>query len=52
MTTITESIAAISPDFMSAIAAELEYESTCDCAGDYTYDDEIEEEDFDDEDED
>ena len=51
MKTITESIAAITPDFMSAIASELEYEATCDCAGDYGYDDdETEEEDEEDED--
>ena len=44
MNAITESIAAITPDFMSAITAELEYEDTCDCAGDYGYDDEETEE--------
>jgi hypothetical protein len=50
MNAITESITAITPDFMSAIAAELEYEDTCDCAGEYTYDDEETEEDCEDED--
>lgn len=44
MNAILSNWTAAPAELMTAIAAELEYEDTCDCAGDYGYDDEETEE--------